>query len=388
MVTDASGTKLAEMGTFPYGEYWYNASNDKLLFTTYERDSESGNDYAEARYNVSGLARFSSPDAIAGSTSDPQSFNRYSYVRNMPVMLTDPTGMIPGCTTVRNRAPEASSSDADRTGGPSASDFSADPPPQAGCGGGTPCEYTLAGCAGGFGGPGGAAGLDGGFSGDDSGMAPTFGIGQSPGIGGLVFVPTLTFVGWGYQGETFGSFWIPGFDMIDYANDWQSGGNTSGGAPDRQKKFQDCLKKFGDKYAQSNLTLQGFDAATAAAGAAGIEGSALLSLWENESKLSPAFGPPGPKGEIGPIQIRPGVVSELGKAGILPQNWNSNLQANLTAGALYYDRLTDHYGIPENQAAAAYNGGPYGYNGKRAQAYQSAFNASQPGFINLINCMR
>jgi len=181
MVTDSSGNKLAEMGHFPYGESWYNASSDKLVFTTYERDSESGNDYAQARYHVSGLARFSSPDPIAGRTSDPQSFNRYSYVRNMPTMLTDPTGMIPGCTTVRNHAPEASSSDADRTGGPSASDFSADPPPQAGCGGGTPCEYTLAGCAGGFGGPGGAAGLDGGFSGDDSGMAPTFGIGQSPG---------------------------------------------------------------------------------------------------------------------------------------------------------------------------------------------------------------
>ncbi len=185
MVTDSSGTKLAEMGTFPYGESWYNATSEKLIFTTYERDAESGNDYAQARYNVSGLARFSSPDPIAGSISDPQSLNRYSYVRNMPVMLSDPSGRIPGCTTVRNHAPEASSSDADRTGGPSASDFSADPPPQAGCGGGTPCEYTLAGCAGGFGGPGAAAGLDGGFSGDDSGMAPTFGVGQSPGSIGM-----------------------------------------------------------------------------------------------------------------------------------------------------------------------------------------------------------
>jgi RHS repeat-associated protein len=92
MVTDSSGTRLAEMGTFPYGESWYNATSDKLVFTTYERDSESGNDYAHARYHVSGLARFSSPDPIAGSTSDPQSFNRYSYVRNMPTMLTDPSG--------------------------------------------------------------------------------------------------------------------------------------------------------------------------------------------------------------------------------------------------------------------------------------------------------
>ena len=43
------------------------------------------------------------------------------------------------------------------------------------------------------------------------------------------------------------------------------------------------------------------------------------------------------QGEIGPIQVRPGVAKELKGAGILPARWNSNLQANLTAGALYYD---------------------------------------------------
>jgi hypothetical protein len=37
-----------------------------------------------------------SPDPIAGGTSDPQSLNRYSYVRNMPAMLTDPFGTCPG----------------------------------------------------------------------------------------------------------------------------------------------------------------------------------------------------------------------------------------------------------------------------------------------------
>jgi hypothetical protein len=81
-------------------------------------------------------------------------------------------------------------------------------------------------------------------------------------------------------------------------------------------------------------------------------------------------------------------VSELRNAKVLPQNWNSSLQANLTTGALYYARLTDHYGVPDNQAAAAYNGGPYGYRNNKAQDYQSAFNASQPGFINLINCLK
>jgi len=93
LVTDSSGNTSAQMGHYPFGETWYNASNDKLVFTTYERDSESGNDYAQARMYVSRLARFSSPDPLAGSASTPQSWNRYSYVMDNPVNSTDPTGM-------------------------------------------------------------------------------------------------------------------------------------------------------------------------------------------------------------------------------------------------------------------------------------------------------
>ena len=100
MVTNSSGTDVADIGHFPYGESWYNAAGDKLMFTTYERDAESGNDYAQARYNVNRLGRFSSLDPLAGNISDPQSLNRYSYVRNMPVMLADPSGACP--STVQN----------------------------------------------------------------------------------------------------------------------------------------------------------------------------------------------------------------------------------------------------------------------------------------------
>jgi len=95
MSTDTSGNDIADQGHFPYGESWYmGSSGTKWQFTSYERDAESGNDYAQARYNVSRLGRFSSPDPISGSTADPQSLNRYSYVRNMPAMAIDPTGMI------------------------------------------------------------------------------------------------------------------------------------------------------------------------------------------------------------------------------------------------------------------------------------------------------
>jgi len=92
------------MGHYPYGESWYNASNDKLIFTSYERDSESGNDYAQARYYVNRLGRFSSVDPLSGNAENPQSLNRYAYVRNAPVMLTDPSGLCtPGFIETKRR---------------------------------------------------------------------------------------------------------------------------------------------------------------------------------------------------------------------------------------------------------------------------------------------
>jgi RHS repeat-associated protein len=93
LVTDSSGNTVTQMGHYPFGESWYNASGDKLLFTSYERDSESGNDYAMARYNINRLGRFSSPDPLSGSIGHPQSLNRYAYARNNPVSFVDPTGM-------------------------------------------------------------------------------------------------------------------------------------------------------------------------------------------------------------------------------------------------------------------------------------------------------
>jgi len=95
LVTDSSGATSAQMGHFPFGESWYNATNDKLLFTSYERDSESGNDYAKARYFMSRLGRFSSSDPLSGSTSNPQSLNRYDYAADDPTDLEDPSGLCP-----------------------------------------------------------------------------------------------------------------------------------------------------------------------------------------------------------------------------------------------------------------------------------------------------
>jgi RHS repeat-associated protein len=92
LITDSASNTVAQLGHFPFGEAWYNGSGEKLFFTSYERDSESGNDYAMARYAVSRIGRFSSPDPLHGSTRNPQSLNRYSYTQNNPISFRDASG--------------------------------------------------------------------------------------------------------------------------------------------------------------------------------------------------------------------------------------------------------------------------------------------------------
>ncbi|HKV79328.1 MAG TPA: RHS repeat-associated core domain-containing protein [Candidatus Sulfotelmatobacter sp.] len=163
MVTNSSGGVVAEMGHFPFGESWYNATNDKLYFTTYEYDSESGNHYAMARYHMSRLGRLSSPDPLPGSTANPQSLNRYSYSVNDPANVTDPSGATPDCNTVQVKPSDKSQ----QASGPGPSepsdDADGDPPPQSGC-----VDHTNPFGGGGF-------SLDGGFVGDDSGELPNGG---------------------------------------------------------------------------------------------------------------------------------------------------------------------------------------------------------------------
>jgi RHS repeat-associated protein len=93
--TNTSGTVVAQQGNFPFGEAWYTTSTTtKWRFTSYERDAESGNDYAIFRSYSNRLGRFTTPDPIAGSITDPQSLNRYVYVLNDPPRLIDPLGLV------------------------------------------------------------------------------------------------------------------------------------------------------------------------------------------------------------------------------------------------------------------------------------------------------
>jgi len=71
------------------------ADGARQKFTSYERDSESGLDFAAARFYSSSQGRFTSVDPLMASAiaANPQTLNRYSYVTNSPLTLIDPSGM-------------------------------------------------------------------------------------------------------------------------------------------------------------------------------------------------------------------------------------------------------------------------------------------------------
>jgi RHS repeat-associated protein len=63
-------------------------------FTSKERDVETGLDYFLARYSSRVQGRFTSVDPALDSAKSvmPQSWNRYTYCLNNPLMYIDPTG--------------------------------------------------------------------------------------------------------------------------------------------------------------------------------------------------------------------------------------------------------------------------------------------------------
>ena len=86
-------------GFYPYGEQdpgiCTSTNTTPHKFTGKERDSETGLDNFEVRYFGSSLGRFISPDPsgiFLANLDDPQQLNLYSYVRNNPLSLTDPSG--------------------------------------------------------------------------------------------------------------------------------------------------------------------------------------------------------------------------------------------------------------------------------------------------------
>jgi RHS repeat-associated protein len=76
----------------------YGGDGVRQQFTSKERDVETGLDYFLARYFSATHGRFSSPDPLlaSGIAGIPQSWNRYTYCINNPLLFVDPDGLIWG----------------------------------------------------------------------------------------------------------------------------------------------------------------------------------------------------------------------------------------------------------------------------------------------------
>jgi RHS repeat-associated protein len=107
VVTDAAGAARERHDYLPFGEQintsfanrysvpGYNLDHLQQKFTGYERDFETGLDYAQARYYGNSYGRFTSVDPLITSAKNvvPQSWNRYAYCGNNPIICADPTGL-------------------------------------------------------------------------------------------------------------------------------------------------------------------------------------------------------------------------------------------------------------------------------------------------------
>jgi RHS repeat-associated protein len=106
-MTDSAGIVQSRHDYYAFGEeitagingrsatQKYVGDNIRQKYTGYERDDESGLDYAQARYYSSQHGRFTSVDPLTASATirNPQTFNRYSYALNSPYKFTDPLGL-------------------------------------------------------------------------------------------------------------------------------------------------------------------------------------------------------------------------------------------------------------------------------------------------------
>ncbi|MCA9463721.1 MAG: RHS repeat-associated core domain-containing protein [Nitrospira sp.] len=97
VLTHASGAKEEDLVDYPYGETYTNTgtANVAYKYTGKELDDSTGLYIYEARYYDAVLGRFISADSIVPDPTNPQAFNRYSYVFNNPLRFIDPLGMKP-----------------------------------------------------------------------------------------------------------------------------------------------------------------------------------------------------------------------------------------------------------------------------------------------------
>jgi len=101
---DSSGNLIEASEFMPYGQMVSGSSSDRLWFTGLEWDGENSSYHAQYRQYSPAQGRWLAPDPYDGSYSleDPQTLNRYAYVRGNPLAYTDASGLDGGvalCST-------------------------------------------------------------------------------------------------------------------------------------------------------------------------------------------------------------------------------------------------------------------------------------------------
>ncbi|MFH1722947.1 MAG: RHS repeat-associated core domain-containing protein [Candidatus Altiarchaeota archaeon] len=93
LVLNANGEIEERTTYYPFGGV-LSGGDSRFTYTGQESDKETGLMYYKARYYNPSLRRFTQPDTIIQDYFDPQTLNRYAYVRNNPIKNTDPTGNV------------------------------------------------------------------------------------------------------------------------------------------------------------------------------------------------------------------------------------------------------------------------------------------------------
>jgi RHS repeat-associated protein len=102
IITDNIGKVIARKDFNAFGDETNSAQRTESLrykpeeirqdYTGYQKDDESGLEFAQARYYNNKHGRFTRVDPLVASANvkDPQTFKRYSYAMNWPYKFTDP----------------------------------------------------------------------------------------------------------------------------------------------------------------------------------------------------------------------------------------------------------------------------------------------------------
>jgi RHS repeat-associated protein len=132
LTSSPSRTYVSSVAYAPYGEMYAQSGSTDFSFTGMNPDTVSADyDFLYREYSTQG--RWPSPDPsglAAVDPSNPQSWNRYSYVRNIPLISIDPTGMF-SCLTVENHShADRAPAEVGLSGGPSLRDSDSSDPDQ------------------------------------------------------------------------------------------------------------------------------------------------------------------------------------------------------------------------------------------------------------------